>query len=125
MPAGRNVPLLWLGLYKSPRVMTELEVDHWLATHTPSGSYQFTDVTRAWDSATYQKAFGNVQEKIRAGDIYQANLSRHWRARVDEDFPAAALYRRLRQSNPAPGKRRAAGGWRPRPARRAAGPPPA
>ena len=36
------------------------------------------------------------------GDIYQANLSRHWRARVDEDFPAASLYQRLRETNPAP-----------------------
>ncbi|MFO1503046.1 MAG: aminodeoxychorismate synthase component I [Steroidobacteraceae bacterium] len=43
-----------------------------------------------------------AQEYIRAGDIYQANLSRHWRARLAEDFPVASLYGRLRQSNPAP-----------------------
>jgi anthranilate synthase component 1 len=49
---------------------------------------------------------------IRAGDIYQANLSRPWRARLDlqphrsgssaHGDPAAALYERLRSSNPAP-----------------------
>jgi anthranilate synthase component 1 len=50
----------------------------------------------------YLERVRRAQDYIRAGDIYQANLSRHWRAHVDEDFSAAALYRSLRQSNPAP-----------------------
>jgi anthranilate synthase component 1 len=54
------------------------------------------------DPEAYLARVRRAQEYIRAGDIYQANLSRHWRARVDEDFNAASLYRRLRQSNPAP-----------------------
>jgi anthranilate synthase component 1 len=45
-------------------------------------------------------------EYIRAGDIYQANLSRPWRAsvprRVALQAAAAALYERLRAVNPAP-----------------------
>ena len=32
------MPLLWLGLYKSPVEMTSPEVEHWLATHTRSGT---------------------------------------------------------------------------------------
>jgi para-aminobenzoate synthetase/4-amino-4-deoxychorismate lyase len=75
MPARRNVPLLWLGLYKSPVEMTSKEVEHWLATHTRSGSYHFADVTLAWDEAQYLERFAQVQEKIRAGDIYQLNLT--------------------------------------------------
>ncbi|HTQ36745.1 MAG TPA: chorismate-binding protein, partial [Steroidobacteraceae bacterium] len=43
-----------------------------------------------------------AQEYIRAGDIYQANLSRPWRAELPADFAAGALYRRLRAANPAP-----------------------
>ena len=43
-----------------------------------------------------------AQEYIRAGDIYQANLSRSWSARLPVDYPAGALYRRLRSANPAP-----------------------
>lgn len=50
----------------------------------------------------YLSRVRRAQEYIRAGDIYQANLSRSWRARVDADFAAHGLYRRLRQSNPAP-----------------------
>ncbi|MEO8309181.1 MAG: aminodeoxychorismate synthase component I [Pseudomonadota bacterium] len=43
-----------------------------------------------------------AQEYIRAGDIYQANLSRPWRARLPDNYSLAALYRRLRTTNPAP-----------------------
>ncbi len=45
-----------------------------------------------------------VQDHIRAGDIYQANLSRVWHvAGIAPDAdPAPALYRRLRRANPAP-----------------------
>jgi para-aminobenzoate synthetase / 4-amino-4-deoxychorismate lyase len=75
MPDKRNVPLLWLGLYKAPAEMTPAQVEHWLATHTRSGSYHFTDVSLAWDEAAYLKRFAEVQEKIRAGDIYQLNLT--------------------------------------------------
>ncbi len=75
MPQKRNVPLIWLGLYKSPTEMTPAQVEHWLATHTRSGSYEFTDVTLAWDDAAYQQRFAQVKEKISAGDIYQLNLT--------------------------------------------------
>jgi anthranilate synthase component 1 len=43
-----------------------------------------------------------AQEHIRAGDVYQANLSRAWRAQLPAGYPAAALYQRLRGTNPAP-----------------------
>lgn len=41
-----------------------------------------------------------AQEYIRAGDIYQANLSRWWRAR--QATSSGVLYERLRAENPAP-----------------------
>jgi para-aminobenzoate synthetase/4-amino-4-deoxychorismate lyase len=75
MPDKRNVPLLWIGLYNAPAEMTSAEVEHWLATHTRSGSFHFTDVQLAWDEAAYLTRFNEVIEKIRAGDIYQLNLT--------------------------------------------------
>ncbi|MEO6078794.1 MAG: aminodeoxychorismate synthase component I [Steroidobacteraceae bacterium] len=54
------------------------------------------------EPAAYLQRILAAQEYIRAGDIYQANLSRPWRARLPDDYPAAALYQRLRASNPAP-----------------------
>lgn len=51
------------------------------------------------------KFLGSVEralEYIAAGDIYQANLSRGWRARLNRDVKPHHLYRRLRETNPAP-----------------------
>src|SRR5690606_24518641 len=41
-------------------------------------------------------------EYIRAGDVFQVNLSRAWQAGFDAPLAPAALYRRLRDANPAP-----------------------
>jgi para-aminobenzoate synthetase/4-amino-4-deoxychorismate lyase len=95
MPEGRNVPLLWFGLYAAPREMGEREVDHWLATHTRSGSYQFTSVTCAWNQAEYEAKFSAVQDKIRAGDIYQLNLT--FKARFRLEGSPLTFYRDMRQ----------------------------
>jgi len=43
-----------------------------------------------------------VLEAIGRGDVYQANLSRGWSARLRNGAGAAELYRRLRRANPAP-----------------------
>jgi para-aminobenzoate synthetase/4-amino-4-deoxychorismate lyase len=75
--------------------MTAVEVEHWLTTHTKSGSYQFTSVTRAWDGAAYEERFAAVREKIRAGDIYQLNLT--FKARFRLEGSPLTFYRDLRQ----------------------------
>ena len=43
-----------------------------------------------------------IQEHIRAGDLYQANLSRGWSGPLAAGDDVDALYRRLRVANPAP-----------------------
>ena len=43
-----------------------------------------------------------IHEYLRAGDVFQVNLSREWRARLEGDTSAAALFARLRRANPAP-----------------------
>jgi anthranilate synthase component I len=50
----------------------------------------------------YLQRILRAQQHIGAGDIYQANLSRSWRAQLPAGFPAASLYQRLRGTNPAP-----------------------
>ncbi len=74
LPKNRNVPLLWFGLYKEPKAMANAEVQAWLVART-SGAYEFSDVNRAWTREEYEQRFAQVQEKIRAGDIYQLNLT--------------------------------------------------
>ncbi len=95
MPAERKVPLLWFGLYEAPKLLSEADVDRWLSTHTKSGSYQFSNVTRAWTKEEYVARFERVQEKIRAGDIYQLNLT--FKARFRLSGSPLTFYRDLRQ----------------------------
>lgn len=45
---------------------------------------------------------GAAKDYIRAGDIFQANLSREWRARVAPGVRAGDIYARLRKTNPGP-----------------------
>ncbi len=75
MQTQHAMPLLWFGLYQAPRQLSHSDVASWLVTHKRSGSYEFTDVTHAWDRDAYLKRFADVLELIRAGDIYQLNLT--------------------------------------------------
>src|SRR5690606_37114067 len=43
-----------------------------------------------------------ILDYLAAGDVFQANLSRGWRARFDGPLEPARLYARLREANPAP-----------------------
>ena len=95
LPANRQVPLLWFGLYDAPEALNEAEVDRWLSTHTKSGSYQFSNVSVAWTKDEYVERFRKVQEMIRAGDIYQLNLT--FKARFRLSGSPLTFYRDLRQ----------------------------
>ncbi len=69
-------------------------------------TYQVTEE----DPALYLERVRRAKEYIRAGDIYQANLSRPWRVRPAvagatahaQALDTALLYERLRARNPAP-----------------------
>jgi anthranilate synthase component 1 len=57
------------------------------------------------EAGAYLARVVRAKEYVRAGDVYQANLSRPWdvRIRAGDGLPAAAaLYRRLCVANPAP-----------------------
>lgn len=54
------------------------------------------------DPSAYLGRVIRAKEYVRAGDIYQANLSRPWRVELARDPDIGALYNRLRKANPAP-----------------------
>ena len=53
------------------------------------------------DPELYRNGVRRVLDYLRAGDIFQANLSRHWRAPLLSGS-AAGVYAKLRGANPAP-----------------------
>ncbi len=54
------------------------------------------------DPADFLRGVARVQEHLRAGDTFQVNLSRGWRARFTRAPAPAALHAALRRANPAP-----------------------
>jgi anthranilate synthase component 1 len=54
------------------------------------------------DPLRFTQAVERILDYLRAGDAFQVNLSRGWRAQFDRVLDAAALFARLRTHNPAP-----------------------
>jgi anthranilate synthase component 1 len=54
------------------------------------------------EPAVFVEGVHKALEAIARGDVYQANLSRPWRARLAPGVQATDLYRALRRANPAP-----------------------
>lgn len=54
------------------------------------------------DPEEFLDAVVQAKQRIAAGDVYQANLSRAWTVRVDATLTADRTYRRLRAANPGP-----------------------
>ena len=54
------------------------------------------------DPQHFLEGVARVHEYLRAGDTFQVNLSRAWRAHFDKAPAPAALYASLRKANPAP-----------------------
>ncbi|MFO8154663.1 MAG: aminodeoxychorismate synthase component I [Pseudomonadota bacterium] len=62
---------------------------------------ELTDLTED-DGAFYHAAVEQARRYIRDGDIFQANLARCWRGRLEPGSDPVALYRQLATHNPAP-----------------------
>ncbi len=98
MPKKRGMPLLWFGLYEAPRQMTGPGVLEWLNETTRSSSHEFSDVELAWTRKDYEARFNKALELIRAGDIYQINLT--FKARFKLLGSPLTFYRDLRAKQP-------------------------
>ena len=54
------------------------------------------------DGKKYIEGVNSCKEYIRAGDVFQVNLSRNWSVEIADDFSSSELYERLKNINPAP-----------------------
>jgi anthranilate synthase component 1 len=54
------------------------------------------------DASAFLHGVEKVHDYLRAGDVFQVNLSRAWRAEFAQSPEPAAVYSRLRLANPAP-----------------------
>ncbi len=73
-----------------------------IAQAAPAAAPQFPAEISEDDPGRFLAQVARVIEYIRAGDVYQLNLSRRWQIREQQPADAAALFAALRQRNAAP-----------------------
>lgn len=91
MPSKRDVPLIYFGVFDEPSPMRILADDTPISLEPPQPM---------WDFRRYEQAFRTVHDYIKAGDIYQANLTFPLVSRFTGT--KEALYARLRRRQPVP-----------------------
>ena len=72
--SGANGPLVWLGLFDAPRRIAAADVPAWLADRA-EGPGTLGPMEPQLSPGGYGAAFAQLSAAIRAGDIYQANLT--------------------------------------------------
>ena len=72
--SGGMGPLVWLGLFDAPERIAASDMPEWLDAHAKGGG-SVGPLDPQISPGGYEQAFATLQEAIRAGDIYQANLT--------------------------------------------------
>lgn len=94
MPGARRVPLMLFAVYASPNGADEIIA----RAEAEAEAAPLSPPEPLWDAATHAEALNRVLGYIRAGDIYQANLTFPMRARWEGS--ALGLYGALRRRQP-------------------------
>ncbi|QEX22630.1 aminodeoxychorismate synthase, component I [Hypericibacter adhaerens] len=93
MPAGRAGPLIWMGLFREPVLLSRAQTAAFIDREI-EGPHRLGEIAPSWDRAAYGRAFRQVREYIAAGDVYQINLTFKLGFEVAGD--PLSLYRELR-----------------------------
>jgi para-aminobenzoate synthetase/4-amino-4-deoxychorismate lyase len=72
---GADGPLVWLGLFDAARTIPAAEVPRWLSEKSGGGRASIGPLDPQVSTGAYFEAFDALEQAIRAGDIYQANLT--------------------------------------------------
>lgn len=95
LPAGRRVPLLWIGLFRAPRPLDDAGTRAWLETNGAAERAKISDLHLSWSREQYAQAFNAVEDYIAAGDVYQINLTLKYHFAFEGN--PVALYAALRR----------------------------
>ncbi|MDX2317232.1 MAG: aminodeoxychorismate synthase component I [Hyphomicrobiaceae bacterium] len=95
LPSERRAPLFWIGLFKSPRTLSDEETRAWLDEHGGTEQAAISNLRLSWSREDYAQAFDAVKEFIASGDVYQINLTQKFH--FDFEGDPVALYAALRR----------------------------
>ena len=93
--------LLVCAAERADELLPILQQDAQCSSATPGNAVVAASVQEE-EAGRFLEQVRRAQEYIRAGDVFQVNLSRRWRVRLRDDVAAIELYRRLGSANPAP-----------------------
>jgi para-aminobenzoate synthetase / 4-amino-4-deoxychorismate lyase len=96
LPRDRQQPLFWIGLFREPRRFNDAETRAWLDANGALERSTISELQLSWTRDQYTRAFGQVQDYIAAGDVYQINLTLKYRFAFCGD--PVALYAALRRN---------------------------
>jgi para-aminobenzoate synthetase/4-amino-4-deoxychorismate lyase len=91
-PASPRLPLVWLGLFPPPEILTDLPL--------PDEDFTLGEWEPSVSPERYAHAIEQIKAQIAQGNTYQVNYTLRLRARFDGD--PLALFRRLWQAQPTP-----------------------
>ncbi|MBT5187767.1 MAG: aminodeoxychorismate synthase component I [Kordiimonadaceae bacterium] len=75
LPEKLDYPLIHMGVFKERQVFSSLDADHyWRGFENPTG-YELSDIKLSLSREEYEIAFNQIQEYLKAGDIYQVNYT--------------------------------------------------
>ena len=83
-------------------LLEQLDADLTLAQSATTHAWQDPLRIDEDEPQRFLDGIARIHHYLRAGDTFQVNLSRAWRAHFAVDVDPAALYARLREANPAP-----------------------
>jgi para-aminobenzoate synthetase / 4-amino-4-deoxychorismate lyase len=95
LPANRQQPLFWVGLFRNPRRLTDAETRRWLDENGALERSAVSGLKLSWTRDQYAHAFAQVLDYIAAGDVYQINLTLKYLFAFSGD--PVALYAALRR----------------------------
>ncbi len=98
LASPRQMPLVWLGAYDAPVELDRETAWAWLAERSSSAPFKVGEISLSMAREEYDAAFASVMEYIRAGDVYQINLT--MLARFGFSGDPVSFYRELCRSQP-------------------------
>ena len=94
LPARRNQPLIWMGLFGPPRELDALAARREIEMRARSG-HRLDNLRLSIGRDEYLKLLARVKDYITAGDVYQINLT--FKYLFDLDGDPLSLYAELRR----------------------------
>ena len=95
----QNDPLLWFGVFQEKLSVTSDDIESWLEDHQASkNGISDKDISVEETLESYKKKFQKVKDNIKAGDIYQLNLT--FKGQLKNQTNSLSLYAHMRHSQP-------------------------